>query len=342
MTRDHMRIAMNAQLCAVAGVLILAGTIQAAEPVPGRLEPFLTVPGGFSVAIDGSATLVSVTGGQGAENASYTLSDCNFCAGTDKQCAREGVFSINFQGAVEPLIGASCHGADGAQRFFLMAPSRDPAAPFFATQGDSFVEYAVYPDRIVLTSDRDRAKVREIWSPGVSQQAGTIERALSMAALAQGREIAEPALVADPGFVVLTDRLREIAETRDGAALVAMAAPDVLTSFGGGGTVDELRELITEPWFWPGFNRLLGGAGVLMHDPEGGNMAIFPAAFDDWPDDLDAYEFIYGDLPGAVLRAGPSDSGPGFDGAASPYSGAGALAGRQQCAAPTRMELSLR
>jgi hypothetical protein len=237
--------------------LILAGTVLAAEAVPGRLEPFRMVPG-----------------------------------------------------AIEPLIGASCHGAEGGQRFFLLAPARDPNAPIFVAQGDSFVDYANYPDRIILTRDRGGASGIEIWRPGVSQDADAIAMVLASAALARGRGVALPLPVNDRSFVALAERLRTIAETRDGAALVAMAASDIKTSFGGSDTVEELRELIAESWFWPGFARLLSGGGTLGPGWGGGRMATFPAAFDNWPDDLDACEFRYGDQPGAVLRAGPSDTAP--------------------------------
>jgi len=278
--------------------------------VPGQLEPFLTMPSAFSVSLGASAPTVSVIGGRGTELANYTLPDCSFCTDTGKRCAREGVFSLNFPGAVEPLIGASCHGTGGGQRFFLLAPARDPGAPIFSVQGDSFVDYAIYPDRIVLTGDRGGASGSEIWRPGVPQDADTIEMVLSRAALARGRGVAPPVPVNDRSFVALAERLRAISETRDGAALVAMAAPDIKTSFGGGDTVEELRQLIAESWFWPGFARLLSGGGTLGPGRDGGRMATFPAAFNNWPNDLDAYEFLYGDQRGAVLRAGPSDSAP--------------------------------
>jgi hypothetical protein len=292
------------------GALFLAVSVQAAEPVVDQTEPFLTVPGGFSVTSGTSSTTVTVTSEPGTVVAAYALPDCQFCAASEGNCTREGVFSLNFPGAVEPMVGASCHGVDGGQRFFLLAPARDSDTPIFGLRGDVFVEYAIYPDQIVLTRDRGGASGTEIWRPGAPQNADAVASALAMAALARGREVAAPAPVDDPGFIALADRLRAIAEARDSTALVAMAAPNIKTSFGGGDTIGELRELIAETWFWPEFARLLAGGGTLNPSWNGGRRATFPAAFNDWPDDLDAYEFMYGDLPGAVLRAGPSDTAP--------------------------------
>ena len=72
MTREQTRIRSKSRLHLAAAVSLLAATAQAAEPVPGRSEFFLTVPGSFSVLPYTSSTTVSVTGGRGTEIASYT------------------------------------------------------------------------------------------------------------------------------------------------------------------------------------------------------------------------------------------------------------------------------
>ena len=62
------------------GALFLAVSVQAAEPVVDQTEPFLTVPGGFSVTTGTSSTTVTVTSEPGTVVAAYALPDCQFCA----------------------------------------------------------------------------------------------------------------------------------------------------------------------------------------------------------------------------------------------------------------------
>jgi hypothetical protein len=129
-------------------------------------------------------------------------------------------------------------------------------------------------------------------------------------AAAAGRRVTPAKPVSDPEFHALADRLAEIAAPRNAEALAAMAASDIRLSFGGDAGVDAFRRLIAEPRFWPEFQRVLDGGGVLMQGRESRRMAVFPALFQNWPADLDAYEHYYGDRPGAQLRAGPSDDAP--------------------------------
>ena len=108
----------------------------------------------------------------------------------------------------------------------------------------------------------------------------------------------------------LAERLAEISAARDTEALIALAAQDILLSFGGIVGHTEFRALIAEPWFWPGFERALRGGGHLVTEWSEGRGAAFPAIFRTWPDDLDPFEHLYGDVPGAKMRAGPSDAAP--------------------------------
>jgi len=289
---------------------VLAFPAAAAGPAPGQVVPFLTVPGGFTVAVEGDAAVIAVVGPQGREKLRYTLPGCAFCDGADAACAREGVFAVAFAGPAEPLIGASCHGPDGSQRFVLLAPGRDKAAPVFEVRGDSFAAYAVEIDGIRVRRDRGGRAATERWQPDIPQDAGELDWVRANADAAEGRQMPEPMPVDDPDLQALAARLGGIAAAQDGDALAAMAAPDVRTSFGGGDTPDELRLLIGEPWFWDEFARLLAGGGALLTEAGGSRLAVFPTAFHTWPDDLDAFSFVYGDRAGGRLRAGPSETAP--------------------------------
>jgi hypothetical protein len=182
--------------------------------------------------------------------------------------------------------------------------------PILEVFGDSYVHYAIRPGALELTRDAGGSNRQELWHPGVEADASDLGSVRDLMAAAAGRRAMPAKTVADPEFRSLADRLAEIAASRNAKALAAMAASDIRLSFGGDAGVGSFRRLIAEPGFWPGFQRVLDGGGVLMQGRESRRMAVFPALFQNWPADLDAYEHYYGDRPGAQLRAGPSDDAP--------------------------------
>lgn len=130
---------------------------------------------------------------------------------------------------------------------------------------------------------------------------------------AAGRMIPEPTPATDPNLVALTAHLTRIAEARDADALAALADPKIKLSFGGDYGRASFRALMTEDWFWPAFRTVIEGGMVAEEWPEGRGV-VFPAAFAMWPGDLDAYDYVYGTRPGAVLRDAPTATAPGISG----------------------------
>lgn len=293
---------MTARLAAGVVAIALAGPALADQPAA---QPFVTVPGSFAIATAGQTTTLILRDGAGRETARFDVNDCPVCVDAGGACARHGVFEMHFPGSAAPMIGASCPGAGGQLRFLAFDPDRDQHAPVLDALGE---RYAILPDRIEVSG---AGGAIQVWRPDHVADADEVSWVLANIEAAAGRRMGPPGPIADPKLQKLAARLSKISEGHDVEALVGMAAPDVLTSFGGDGTIDELRRLIAEPWFWDEFARVLAGGGVIAPDPEGpGRMAVFPAAFSEWPDDLDAFSYVYGDRAGAVLRAGPSDRAP--------------------------------
>ncbi|MDH3666932.1 MAG: hypothetical protein OEN23_08375 [Paracoccaceae bacterium] len=123
---------------------------------------------------------------------------------------------------------------------------------------------------------------------------------------ARGRQVPTAPAPTDPDLIALTDQLTRIAETQDGDALIALADTEIKLSFGGAYGLAAFREMIAEPWFWPEFETVLAGGGLLVTDWAEGRGAVFPVVFQLWPADLDPFEYYYGFRSGAVLRATPA------------------------------------
>jgi hypothetical protein len=269
------------------------------------------VPGGFAVESAESSPEIAVSDGQGREIARYMLRDCPIRPGIVDEGSPDGVFGPVFASATEPFVVAVCHPAGGGRRLTLFAPARDPAAPVFEVAAVRSVAYVLRPDRIEAAAD-EATPVG--WSPGPVSDPEELAAVAEAAIMAAGLAPVLPAQPENPDLVALAGRLEDIAAARDAEALMALAGPDILTSFGGAGTREEFRALIDEPWFWEEFARVLSGGGALSPDWEDGRRAFFPAAFEAWPQDLDAYGYLYGDRPDAVLRAGPSETAPALAG----------------------------
>jgi len=269
--------------------------------------PFVAVPGAYSLDGSEAAPEIAVTGRGGREIARYAIAACGVRAESPGAGGPDGVFAPVFPDDAGPLVVAVCHSAGGGQGLLVFMPARDGAAPVFVREAREALRYRLRPAGLEGSADDAPA---ETWSPGPTTDPETHAMVIEAAEMAAGRTLAAPEPPEDPELAALAGRLGQIAASRDGEGLVALAGPEILTSFGGAGTVDEFRQLIAEPWFWGEFERALAGGGALSPDWEDGRRAFFPAAFEDWPQDLDVYGYVYGDRPGAVLRAGPSERAP--------------------------------
>ena len=290
--------------------LVLIPLLATARPLFVEPTWLYAVPGAFQVRTAGPGASLEFLDERGGEVARYVLSDCQFFPGTQETIGEDGVFELIFPGADEPMVAVVCHPAGGGQHFSIFAPARDRVGPILEVFGDSFVQYAIRPGALELTRDAGGGTRQELWHPGIVADASDLGSVRDRMGAAAGRRAMPAKPVADPEFLALADRLAEIAASRNAGALAAMAAPDIRLSFGGDAGVDSFRRLIAERGFWPGFERVLDGGGVLMQGRESGRITVFPALFQNWPGDLDAYEHYYGDRPGAQLRAGPSGHAP--------------------------------
>jgi hypothetical protein len=290
--------------------LILIPLLATAGPLFGEPTRLYSVPGAFQVRTAGPEASLEFLDERGGEVTRYVLSDCQFSPDTQGTIGGDGVFELIFPGVAEPMVAVACHPAGGGQRFSIFAPARDRMRPILEVFGDSFVHYAIRPGALELTRDAGGSVRQELWHSGIEANASDLGSVRDLMAAAAGRRTMPAKPVADPEFHALADRLAEIAASRNAEALAAMAASDIRLSFGGDAGVDSFRRLIAEPGFWPGFQRVLDGGGVPMQGRGSGRNAVFPALFQNWSGDLDAYEHYYGDRPGAQLRAGPSGHAP--------------------------------
>jgi len=288
---------------AIALIAPLASAL-AEAPVPGEALPVYSAPGAFRVDETGAGLALTVMNSGGDPVGRYDLAGCGYRAG------RDGVFALVMPGGEEPMVAAVCTPEPGGGRIAIFAPARDPDKPILDLGGETFLDYAIQPGRIAIRRDAGGETISELWHPGFGPDSASEIWTRRMVKAAEGQTVPEPPQESDPDFQRLAGELHRISAEKDAAALLALAGPEVLLSFGGAGGEDTLRLYLAEPWFWPEFARSVEGGGVLVHEWEPGRTAVFPAAFQLWPGDLDPYEFVYGDRPGAVLRAGPSARAP--------------------------------
>jgi hypothetical protein len=285
-------------LTAMTGALFSAlGSVPSAAAGP---EPLYTVPGTFRMEAGSGGAKLELRDGEGAEIASYVLDGC----------AAGDAFSLPLSGSGEPIVAVLCNPQDGGQRFLVFAPARNRTSPILDITGSSFVRFAAFPGHVVLTRDVDGRIVEEIWRPVAANDESEVDWIREMLALAKGRKFQQSESSKDRDLKALAATLSNIATTRDEEALVALATPDILLSFGGDSGIESLRRLMATSWFWPAFLEAIGGGGALMGDVTDGRLASFPALFSEWPNDLDAFAHSVGVGSDAVLRAGPSENAP--------------------------------
>ena len=298
-----MRVATLAML---AGAALAAATCSASPQATSVVE-FVTLPGSFRVDETDAGHEISVLNAEGAETTRIGLGSCRPRPADSVSGSPDGIFAPVFPGASAPVIVAVCHQVEGGRRLSVFTPAGGGGSAVFVSRSGT-LGYAIWPDRLEVTTDEATAPA--VWMPGARSDPELLETVGGNAALAAGRRIAVPPPPDDPEVRALIARVEAIAAARDAEALIALAAPDIVTSFGGAGTLDELRALVSEPRFWDDFGSVVAGGAVVSDDWTDGRRVLLPAAFETWPADLDPYEFLYSDRPGALLRAGPSEGAP--------------------------------
>ncbi|HEX2060416.1 MAG TPA: SH3 domain-containing protein [Thermoanaerobaculia bacterium] len=104
---------------------------------------------------------------------------------------------------------------------------------------------------------------------------------------------------ADPALVAYRNELLAAVRRRDADAVVALADPNIRTSFGGSGGSDELRRMLGEPGMWDDLEQILTNGGTFL---EGSDRTAFwaPYVYSAWPEEHDAftrYAVIGDDVP---------------------------------------------
>ncbi|MFQ5623916.1 MAG: hypothetical protein ACE5FS_11030 [Paracoccaceae bacterium] len=298
------------RLFRVAAMVLCLGPSAAAGVPFGKPVDLYSVPGSFLLERSAGGIRLRIHGADGRQGATYRMGKCRFCDETKDGCSGDGIFSLVFPGSREPMVAAICHPPEGGQKFTVYAPGRDAEKPVVDVRGDRFVSYLVMPDRLVVLRDRGGRILPEKWFPGLQADAFELERVRDQMRRAAGRSVNPPNRVNDGDYSALVGSLKRIAADRDADALIGMAAQDILLGFGGNSGREEFRRIVSGRRFWQEFGRVLAGGGVMVTGEDGSRTAIFPAAFHDWPDDLDAFGLLYGDREDAVMRAGPSETAP--------------------------------
>ncbi|HYC62042.1 MAG TPA: hypothetical protein VEK79_20995 [Thermoanaerobaculia bacterium] len=93
----------------------------------------------------------------------------------------------------------------------------------------------------------------------------------------------------DPSFVAYRNELLGAVRRRDADAVVALADPNIRTSFGGTGGADDFRRKLGEPGRWEDLERLLTLGGSFRGEGESRSFWA-PYVYSAWPDSHDAFE----------------------------------------------------
>lgn len=110
---------------------------------------------------------------------------------------------------------------------------------------------------------------------------------------------------ADESFRAFRDSLLAALARRDTTALYGVLSPDVRTSFGAEGGIDDFRGAWStdDPGtrVWEELARVLGMGGVFSAD----STFMAPYVYAAWPDSIDAFEFVAVTSPEAAVRSAP-------------------------------------
>jgi hypothetical protein len=115
----------------------------------------------------------------------------------------------------------------------------------------------------------------------------------------------------DPSFLAFRTKLIAAAERKDLKYVMSIMDPDISLSFGGHSGVKDFHELWTnKDEFWSEFLTVIKNGGKYEPaDGESGEMFIAPYSFSNWPEDLDAFDYMLVFGENVNLRETPSLDG---------------------------------
>jgi hypothetical protein len=98
----------------------------------------------------------------------------------------------------------------------------------------------------------------------------------------------------DPSFLAFRTKLIAAAERKDLKYVISIMDPDISLSFGGHSGVKGFHELWTnKDEFWSEFLTVIKNGGKYEPaDGESGEIFIAPYSFSNWPEDLDAFDYM--------------------------------------------------
>jgi len=113
----------------------------------------------------------------------------------------------------------------------------------------------------------------------------------------------------DPSFEQFRKELRTAVEQKNEAELLKHIAPDVRTSFGGGGGIDDFRKSwktgSADSELWPKLHTILDLGGSFTGEGDAKSFWA-PYVYANWPESIDAFENVAAVRAGVVLRASSS------------------------------------
>lgn len=290
-------------------VFLLLTTLAAAGSVSSGDVPLYGMDGSYDLEVSGNGTVLAIDDKLGGRKVRYDFGQCRVDEAIHGGPG-DGAFEVLLPGTVDTQVAVVCHMAEGGRRLLIVAPERDDRRPVFEKTANIELTYRLEPAHLVVRSDIGGKGQEDVWRPGDGVDEAEITLVNEFRAEAADRRLDPAPPVDDPEVRALARGLAEIAASRDTASLVAMAAPDVLISFGGISGHEELRKATLEPDFWEEFGRAIAGGVAVIPVWETGPAVVFPAAYYYWPDELDVFGYLYADRKGAKLHAGPSVTTP--------------------------------
>lgn len=142
--------------------------------------------------------------------------------------------------------------------------------------------------------------------PAPADSAATAEREeISLPAVDEGAPRLLPVDQADASFRAFRDSTLIALARKDTTFLYGILSPDIRTSFGADGGIDDFRRMwaMDDPdtRLWSDLARVLRMGGAFA--PDSSFMAPFVYAV--WPDTLEAFEFVAVTSPRAAVRSAP-------------------------------------
>jgi len=113
----------------------------------------------------------------------------------------------------------------------------------------------------------------------------------------------------DPALVAYRDTLLAAVKRHDADAVIALVDPKIRTSFGEGGSVQELRRSLEQPGTWDDLEQLLSHGGTFQG--EGADRSFWaPYVYSAWPEAHDAFASLAVVGAAVPLRQRPDPNAP--------------------------------